>query len=100
MLADKTKTERAITVVGPSVGRRSIEPDLPPVMGVRILASSFGVVAQLGEHRVCNAGVGGSSPLDSINRLTPVRQPRLASPFSKPTGRRRQFHGFVRLRRD
>src|SRR2546423_7647692 len=46
----------------------------------------FGVVAQLGEHRVCNAGVGGSSPLDSIaspfHQLTLLRSVRIR-PFWK-----------------
>ena len=32
----------------------------------RMLGGPVGVVAQLGEHRVCNAGVRGSIPLDSI----------------------------------
>ena len=34
---------------------------------VHLYSSAIGAVAQLGEHRVCNAGVGGSSPLGSIS---------------------------------
>src|ERR1043166_8909039 len=38
------------------------------VLIIRIYSSANGgAVAQLGEHRVCNAGVGGSSPLGSIS---------------------------------
>ncbi len=38
-----------------------------------ILIGTRGAVAQLGEHRVCNAGVGGSSPLGSIFVRKPYR---------------------------
>src|SRR4051794_24290761 len=36
--------------------------------GLTILTDPIGAVAQLGEHRVCNAGVGGSSPLGSSSK--------------------------------
>lgn len=36
-----------------------------------------GIVAQLGEHRLCNAGVVGSSPTGSTLKVTTVVTPSL-----------------------
>ena len=61
----------------------------PTDQAVQAGKSDFGDVAQLGEHRVCNAGVVGSSPIISTtvrrgvsggafpgNRVTPLLVPR------------------------
>ena len=47
---------------------------------------SFGAVAQLGEHLVCNQGVVGSSPISSTKKSIRAPSQALAGAVSKSLG--------------
>ena len=55
---------------------------------------SRGVVAQLGEHRLCKPGVRGSSPLSSTSNICYTRPHPRAPPLKGPAGSTLRVQGY------